>query len=406
MGNRYALFHVISLEEIKFYFRFLEVLKNDYSLKPLFITTSLFCFFYLKLNNKEVYLTWRNKGSLSFSESIDEMFNQKVGWLDNKGAINCFSSTLNTCQMITERKNILVTFVPSGRLVSHQATIKHCRKLNIPIVFSGYGNFPNKTFFDPEGTDKASSLFRDKTRLDHIHVDLDDFERWKFNYTKNKLKSHIVSQAKKVSLKTYISRCVRIIFCKLERLIGVCHDVDRGWNSLKELKSSDIGVLNNSAVIPEKFILFPLQYSLDAQIILNYDGDYEHAISQAISIARANSLPLVIKPHPVENSSIAINYVRHVINENDDVFLSNENTFKLIRDSEFVITVNSTVGLESKLMNKNVIFLGDSIYKEMDQIQCAKYIQSYLVDIDYFSKSKISSDNMVKIFEICEVRFD
>ncbi|WP_439829380.1 capsular polysaccharide export protein, LipB/KpsS family [Aeromonas veronii] len=406
MRNKHALFHVISLEEIKFYSRFLDLLDKKYSFKPIFITTSLFCFLYLKLKKRDVYLTWSQHNVSKYDKEIDETFNEKVGWLDARGAQNCFSSTLKVCQEITKNKDVSMAFIPSGRLVSHQATITHCRAFNIPIVFSGYGNFPNKTFFDPEGTDRASSLFFDKTRLDDIDIDWDEFEKWKVDYLNKKLKLHIVSQAKKLSLKTYLSRFIRIVFCKIECLIGVSHDINRGWGSLKELKGGDINTLKSSVVTPEKYVLFPLQYSLDAQIILNYHGTYESAISEALAIARENSLPLIIKPHPVENSSLAIDYIMRVINENEDVFLSNANTFELIKNSEFVITVNSTVGLESKLMNKEVIFLGDSIYKEMSFIQCAKYIHSYLVDIDYFADSNIASEEMEKIFKICEVCFD
>lgn len=406
MYNKYALFHVISLEEITFYSRFFNALKKDYSLKPVFITTSLFCFLYLKLRRIDTYLTLSKNTITITNQIVNNSFNEKVGWLDREGAQNCFLSTLEKVQKLTCHNDVSIAFIPSGRLVSHQATIKHCRELGIPIIFSGYGNFPGKTFFDPEGTDKASSLFVDNSRLDRLHIDLEKFEKWRIDYINKKLKKHVVSQAKKISFKTYISRFARIIFCSIERLIGVHHDINRTWSSLSELKGGNVSKLKDSMVIPDRYVLFPLQYSLDAQIILNYNGNYKSAILDAIHLARKKTLPLVIKPHPVENSCFAIDFVKRIVNENDDVFISNANTFELIKNSELVITVNSTVGLESKLMHKSVIFLGDSIYKNMSHVQCAKYIQDYLVDIDYFEKEDISSSTMKKIFGVCGVHLD
>jgi capsular polysaccharide export protein len=406
MSNKVALFHVISIEEITFYKRFLDVLYKEYKLKPLFITTSLFCHLYLKFNRLDSYLVYKSK-DLECSNHLNyESFNEKVKWLSPLQAYNCYEGTKTTLKKIIDRFDVSIAFIPSGRLISHEATKDICREVGIYTVFSGYGNFPGKSFFDPEGTDKASSLFRLKNKISQFDFDNQSFELWRKEYLNKKLKSHIVAQARKVSYKTYISRFVRIVFCKLEKLFNVAHDVDRGWDAILDLKGGEVSKLISHHELPEKYILFPLQYSLDAQIILNYSGTYESCLDSALIIAKEIGYPLVIKPHPVENSEYAIDYVKNFVEKNNDVFISNENTFLLIDKSEKVITVNSTVGLESKLMRKNVNFLGDSIYESMTYNDCAKYLQSYLVDIDYFDKSNITSQQINKILKLCEIKLD
>ena len=69
---------------------------------------------------------------------------------------------------------------------------------------------------------------------------------------------------------------------------------------------------------------------------------------------------------------------------------------KMIREAEKIITINSTVGLESILMGQKVEFLGRSFYqcfmKKREWLP--KYILGYLVNIDYFGTNEITGNTL------------
>ena len=80
----------------------------------------------------------------------------------------------------------------------------------------------------------------------------------------------------------------------------------------------------------------------------------------------------------------------------DDIIVTNSNTFELIQNARIVITINSTVGLEALILNKYVIFLGDTFYKNFDQERLKKYLLKYLINIEYFSNDKVDGSSLIK----------
>lgn len=408
MSSNRILIHVISLEEIKFYSRF-SCAFSQLGLKEVFVTTSLFCYCYLLFTGATVYISTLSKPKKDLSDKV--FFNELVGWLSKSKAISCYYSMRNCATKIFNCHNVSAVIIPSGRLASHVALAEVSKEYMVPTIFSGYGNFPGKTFFDCKGTDRSSSLFEDVSKLDNYPVkDFSIFEEWRDAYVENKLRHHYVPQAKNVSWRTFLSRIFRIIFCKIENMFFIASDIDRGMGSIIDLIPHNISIEKKAIAdiysFNNKFCFFPLQYSLDAQIMLNYSGSYRTALSQALSIARKNGFTLIVKVHPVENSTQAIKCVEQFVSDNEDVYLSIDNTFKIINASQFVITVNSTVGLEARLMGKKTHYLGDSFYSLFNDQQMASYLLNYLIDIDYFSSEEISCETALKIFERCGVTID
>ncbi|HAV2049126.1 TPA: capsular biosynthesis protein, partial [Raoultella ornithinolytica] len=83
----------------------------------------------------------------------------------------------------------------------------------------------------------------------------------------------------------------------------------------------------------------------------------------------------------------------------DKIFITNTNTYELIKKSEKVYTINSTVGMEAMLYDKNVSFMGRSIYSKMNNEQLKKFIHLYLIDIDFFDcRNNISKNVIDKIY--------
>lgn len=52
--------------------------------------------------------------------------------------------------------------------------------------------------------------------------------------------------------------------------------------------------------------------------------------------------------------------------------------------SSKVVTINSTVGLEALILDKEVEVLGRAVYSHFDHERLKAYVCRYLINIDYF----------------------
>jgi capsular polysaccharide export protein len=111
---------------------------------------------------------------------------------------------------------------------------------------------------------------------------------------------------------------------------------------------------------------------------------------------------LAVKPHPAEIDRLFVNRLAQLREELGFVFVNN-NTFDLIRRSEKVITINSTVGLETMLCGKPLTCLGNPMYKDFTREDLAFYIQRYLLDIDFFDSQPLSGEQLNAILDRLEL---
>ena len=151
--------------------------------------------------------------------------------------------------------------------------------------------------------------------------------------------------------------------------------------------------------LPDKYVFFPMQVSTDAQIILNYDGNsIQGALDIMVARSRERGIPLVVKPHPAEIDADVMHYLNEVAGQGN-IVLRNDNTFELIQGADEVWTINSTVGLESKIVGTPVTFEGNSIYREMEGPRIAAYVMKYLAKIEYFSDDEITAEQFDDFFD-------
>lgn len=127
--------------------------------------------------------------------------------------------------------------------------------------------------------------------------------------------------------------------------------------------------------LPENFVFLPLQVANDTQIILN--GGWVPSIKEMLRMAirQIDRLPpgwsLVVKEHPscrIGNADVlALNqdHPRLVVSEAND-------TFDLVRRSRGVLTLNSSVGLQSFFFDKPVLVLGDAFYRQPGLVETAE----------------------------------
>ena len=201
------------------------------------------------------------------------------------------------------------------------------------------GLLPNTTVLDPKGVNAVSSVPRDKT----FYTD---------------------SRREKVDLP--------------DNLVVRAPHKNRGEQSKVSL--------------PQQFIFVPFQVPNDTQVVCHspwvksmehFFSVLEDALNFLQSKSTAGDYKFVIKEHP----SWPRNF-EQLYNRNPSIMFANEhNTQELITKAKAVITINSTIGLESLLFNKKVITVGNSFLNIDGLVQhCSNQdsLNNALLTIDTF----------------------
>lgn len=119
--------------------------------------------------------------------------------------------------------------------------------------------------------------------------------------------------------------------------------------------------------LPERYVFVPFQVPNDTQVVCHSPWiSSMEAFFQALERAQAflqqqtdwQAFKFVIKEHPSWPRSFS-----QLHNKNSNIIFANDNnTQELIENSIAVVTLNSTVGIESLLLDKSVVTLGNAFF--------------------------------------------
>ena len=119
---------------------------------------------------------------------------------------------------------------------------------------------------------------------------------------------------------------------------------------VRKLKGNEINLKRD-------YIFVPFQVNYDSQIIkFSPIKSMQKFFNLINEIAPLFNFDFIIKVHPNDKT----NYSN--LKSNKNVFFATNPTDELIKNSKAVITINSSVGIESLLFEKKVITLGDAFY--------------------------------------------
>lgn len=387
----YAIAYIEEIERAKFYLRFSNTEK-------LFITSNITVFLYLKLKRKLVWYIRKSKyeeNYININNDIYDTIEVKLKNISSENAIKLYYSIYNKLKKLHKKYKFIYVFLWNGCKIGDLACADFAKKYDIKTLYFEVANIPGKLFVDQQGTNKKSSIFTNPEQLDFFNKENRyKYLKWKEEYLKTKFGNYVLPQSRYAKkIKRAISPVLNIITIKLG--IGIHNDVY--YKNLKRIFSSNIKVKLSSNIDykRDKYVLVPLQVSDDTQVMINSDVGLKELIDYSYKYAKENSMKLVIKPHPAEQDNSILNYI-YSINDTNGIVITNDNTMKLIKYSNYVITINSTVGLEALILDKPVKFLGYSFYSKFDQNRLVNYITSYLKEVDYFSNEKIKFSDIFK----------
>jgi capsular polysaccharide export protein len=116
--------------------------------------------------------------------------------------------------------------------------------------------------------------------------------------------------------------------------------------------------------LPEKYIFVPFQVDYDTQIMLfsPWITNMRELFTLLEEIAQKVNLNFVFKEHPSSKKDYP-DLHKKIIKSSNLYFANNHSTQELIQKSDAVLTINSSVGIESLLFQKKVLVLGEAFYK-------------------------------------------
>ena len=352
-----------------------------------------------KVTNKNIILITEKEYNCSTNNIFfSKDYLEKI--ISEKEAKSIYQSVFYYCNNLHYNNKIDLFIVSQGVLTAEIAINDFAKKNKIPILFFEFANIPGKMFWDNEGSNARSYLYKNIEILDNYEISEDKYIEWKNNYIKNNLKQHIVKQAVNIKKFNYtyglLSR-ISFLFTGIQ-----LHKLDI-LTKLKYFINSRILKLNYDKfnIVKEKYIFFPMQVASDSQIILNSDISLFDGLKYAINRAKADKCILVVKLHPAEKDVDIIKKVLKFRGKYKFKIIT-DNTFQVIANAEKIITINSTVALEAMILDKPVEILGRSYYKFFNQNRIKNYILGYLENIDFFSENEFSVEQIQKLLQRCK----
>jgi hypothetical protein len=364
--------YVDSVNRAKFFSGFIPYF-NKYNIHYYFLTNKLSVYKFLRTN---VFLLKNLKSKIINTDY--SFLNKSLSVLNNYHSFNDAIQIANDIWKNLENLNINIDmlWIWNGTTTIERAINEFARRKNIKKMFFEISNIENRIFIDPKGISGDSILLDKPEILDNYFYNEEEFINWRKNYeNKKKLKNN------KLKNNIPFYACLDYIGYKVYNLIR--EDRRNPILLIKKRFSNNFVKLPFDKVdLNKKYILLPLQVGNDSQIQIYSSYKNKDLVQKALEIARKEKSLLYIKPHPREEDINEIIMLKKILKEKD-VFLVNGDLYELIKKAHKIVVNNSTVGLESKIFDKDVLVFGNAYYKYFDKERTRKFIMSYLPKIFY-----------------------
>ena len=379
----------IYLDSVDHYYFFKKFLTINKNYKFILFTNRVS----LKLLNSEILIIPYNRKSKNVYN--ERYINLKEDFLSisKEQLIICYNSCFSFLENELEKySKIDLFFIWNGSSIIDLAIKDFAKKNNSNLLFFENPNITGKCFVDRNGTNAQSELYTNKKILSQFK-ESKGFSSWRENYIKEKLNYHHVPQSKSICKINYY-----YFFDFLGYIfhLTVCNEELNIFKKIKNKFRNNKIKFDNVNLVDVKFVFYPMQVESDTQLLINSELNNLQAINIILSKISNTNLLLLVKPHPAEPDKNIFKKIEH-LKKFSNIRIVNDNTFDLIRNSEEVYTINSTVGLEAKLFEKNVFLFGKAFYNDFNDSDLNNYIMNYLIDIDVFNNEVLNQDQFDKL---------
>lgn len=227
------------------------------------------------------------------------------------------------------------------------------RERGLPVLFGENGYLPSTMQIDPEGVNQLATVTR-RVADEYQNQIIDPKLQHGLNEAIDILHSGR-PWAKKVEKRVKASVWMRLN-----------HEIKSlSWDRIRRGVGGNKGIEEFTGELPERYVFVPMQVETDSQLILHsplVGRDMVHFV-EVCQKAVADAAPdcrVVVKLHPANLGKI--DYTELAKRYPDVVFLKGGKIGELIKNSEAIITINSTVGFEALTYYKPVLTLGNCFY--------------------------------------------
>jgi len=147
---------------------------------------------------------------------------------------------------------------------------------------------------------------------------------------------------------------------------GINKGADEPPNRLDTENENEASLVKS---LPKRFVFVPFQVNGDSQIIcyspwIQNMAHLASVLIESLPTFRAAGLEVVVKPHPKCSTPNA--KVLALLKTHGVTVVTDTDSKRLVAQSQAVLTINSTVGLEALAAGKKVIVLGQAFYRIKD----------------------------------------
>jgi len=230
------------------------------------------------------------------------------------------------------KNNIDLVCVWNGTLVPLASAVRVAAKLGRKTLYFENGYLPNTTTVDPCGVNYCNSLVG-KQRSFYDLIEIDQGKMSKFHETP-------------IGIRTLKSKWYH----------GFLKRGPRGQPEQIEL--------------PKRYIFLPFQVHDDTQVLLHSPViktmfqlmDYAVQIVELYNRQSGDCLQIVVKEHPSDFGRIDYSRLKEKYRDSKVIFSRYYPTPDLIKNACGVMTINSSVGIESLLYHKQIFTIGKVFY--------------------------------------------
>ena len=331
---------------------------------------------YLKGSHKLLVNKRINEYSYSLSDlnivkNIKSLYTEKKRKLEkiepNEADFIYMARYIGFLRVFLEEKQIDLVIMHNDLRWQHALAIHVCKEIRMRYLITERGLFrPHTTTVDFQGVNAYSSIPKDINFYEKITVKNLPFRE----HSIGRLKSFQVNFKFALFLcLSYFGDIIKVNSRLANQRYSLLSYIFLFLKQRKKLK----GKL--TLPLPKKYIFIPLQVNADTQVLVHSGYENIQAFIYHVEktfYAEQNNVSLVFKPHPMDKE------MEYAFDSRSIVVDSDTNT--LIQGSEFIITINSTVGFEAIQHYKAVIVLGEAFYK-IPKLCIASSIQSFQKDL-------------------------
>jgi capsular polysaccharide export protein len=385
--------YIGSNDEFLFFSRLHEAFRKK-GYEFIFLSNKISIIIKLILSGQKFHLVRKSELPVVVPD-LSRCFDCRIKFMNNEEAAILYSSVFNAFNLIAQEIIINYIFIWNGLSIQTLAAGEFSKTRGIKARYFELANLPSKLFVNPKGVNAASSLFYDISILNNYNISEDEYVCWKDRYLREKKNFKPVSGFGKINNYLFLLDVLAFKYFDIpgNGEIKINKKLKNFISQKRQITYDDYELADN------RYIFLPLQVEYDTQLIFNSDISSLKAIHIAAERAAELNADLVIKIHPAEFDNEFITKVL-ILKSSLNFILVNYCTIELIINALLVITINSTVGLEAKILGKKVEFLGKSFYALLDKGLLKNYITGYLLSAGYNSKDKIPQEVVEHILTI------